>query len=110
MMRVTQQRDGETMTLKIEGALAGEWTDEMKRCWNEVKNDARLRVIRIDLTGVTFIDAAGRELLALMFASGVIAAAVNVMTRTIVEKLTGNAQLTQSAQPAIEAVNDAQES
>ena len=97
MMRITQQRDGETIALKIEGCLTGEWADEMERCWNEVKNDAQLRVIRIDLTGVTFIDAAGRELLARMFASGVIAAAVNVMTRTVVEKLTGNAQLTQES-------------
>jgi hypothetical protein len=90
MMRITQQRDGETITLKIEGCLAGEWVNETKRCWNEVKNDAQLRVIRIDLTGVTFIDVAGRELLAQMFASGVIAAAANVMTKAVVEELTGD--------------------
>ncbi|MBO0725545.1 MAG: hypothetical protein J2P52_08095 [Blastocatellia bacterium] len=88
MMRITQHRDGEAITLKIEGRLTGEWVDEMERCWNEVKNDTHL--LRIDLTGVTCIDAAGRELLARMFASGAAAVAVNVMTRAVIEQITNN--------------------
>lgn len=99
MMRITQQQDGETITLKIEGCLAGEWVNETERCWDEVKNDTHLRVIRIDLTGVTFIDAAGRELLAQMFESGAIAVAANVMTKAVVEQLAGDAQVNQSRQP-----------
>jgi anti-anti-sigma regulatory factor len=98
MMRITRQQDGETMTLKIEGCLAGEWVNEMKRCWDEVKTGARRRAIRIDLTDVTFIDAAGRELLAQMFASGAIAGAANVMTKAVVEQLTSEAQVNQSGQ------------
>ena len=98
MMRITRQQDGETITLKIEGCLAGEWTNEMRRCWDEVKNDTRSRVIRIDLAEVNFIDVAGRELLAQMFASGAIAGAVNVMTKTVVEQLNGDAQVNKSGQ------------
>ena len=98
MMRITRQHDSETITLKIEGCLAGEWVNEMKRCWDEVKTGARRRAIRIDLTDVTFIDVAGRELLAQMFASGAIAGAVNVMTKTVVEQLTGDAQVNKSGQ------------
>ena len=98
MMRITRQQDGETITLKIEGCLAGEWVDEMKRCWDEVKTDVRQRAIRIDLTDVTFIDATGRELLAQMFASGAIAGAANVMTKTVVEQLTSKPQVNQSGQ------------
>jgi ABC-type transporter Mla MlaB component len=90
MMRITQRRDGGEITLKIEGSLTGDWADEMERLWNEVKTDAQLCVIRIDLTGVTLIDVAGRGLLARMFASGVIAVAANVMTKAVVEQLTGN--------------------
>jgi len=93
MMRVTRQQDGETITLKIEGRLAGEWANEMKRCWDEVKNDTRPRVIRIDLAEVTFIDVAGRGLLAQMFASGAVAGAANVMTKAVVEQLTGKARV-----------------
>ena len=99
MMRITRQQDGETITLKIEGCLAGEWVNEMKRCWDEVKTDARHRAIRIDLTDVTFIDVAGRSLLAQIFASGAIAGAANVMTKAVVEQLTGKAQVNQSGQP-----------
>ena len=87
-MRVTQQRDGETITLKIEGLLTGEWVDEMERCWNKAKNDDH--PLRIDLAGVTCIDAAGRELLARMFASGADAVAVNLMTRAVIEQITSN--------------------
>jgi len=98
MMRITRQQDGETITLKIEGCLAGELVDEMNRCWDEVKTDARQRAIRIDLTDVTFIDAAGRELLAQMFASGAIAGAANLMTKAVVEQLTSKPQVNQSGQ------------
>jgi anti-anti-sigma regulatory factor len=98
MMRITRQQDGQTITLKIEGCLAGEWVNEMKRCWDEVKIGARRRAIRIDLTDVTFIDVAGRELLAQIFASGAIAGAANVMTKAVVEQLTGKAQVDQSGQ------------
>jgi ABC-type transporter Mla MlaB component len=98
MMRITRQQDGETITLKIEGRLAGEWVDEMKRCWDEVKTAARQRVIRIDLTDVTFIDLAGRELLAQIFASGAIAGAANVMIKAVLEQLTSKAQVNQSGQ------------
>jgi len=98
MMRITRQQDGETITLKIEGCLAGEWVNEMKRCWDEVKTGARQRAIRIDLTDVTFIDVAGRELLAQMFASGAIAGAANVMTKALVEQLASNEQANQSGE------------
>ena len=98
MMRITRQQDGETITLKIDGCLAGEWVNEMKRCWDEVKTDARRRAIRIDLTDVTFIDVSGKELLAQMFASGAIAGAANVMTKAVVEQLTSKAQVNQSGQ------------
>ena len=102
MMRITQQQDDETITLKIEGRLAGEWANETKRCWDEIKNSAHPRAIRIDLTGVTFIDAAGRELLAQMFASGAIAGSANVMTRAVVEQITGDPQVNQSTRKVLE--------
>jgi anti-anti-sigma regulatory factor len=98
MMRITRQQDGETITLKIEGCLAGELVSEMKCCWDEVKTGDRRRAIRIDLNDVTFIDAAGRELLAQIFASGAIAGAANVMTRTVVEQFASNEQVNQSGQ------------
>ena len=92
MMRITQQEDGETITLKIEGRLACEWVSEMKRCWDEVRNTTHPCVIRIDLTEVTFIDATGKELLAAMFAAGVTPAAANLMTKAVVERLCCHAQ------------------
>ena len=93
MMRITKQQDGETITLKIEGCLAGEWVSEMERCWDEVRSDARSFVIRIDLTEVTSVDAAGGNLLAAMFRSGVTPTGTNVMTKAVIEQLTGKAAI-----------------
>lgn len=93
MMRITQQQDGETITFKIEGCLSGAWVNEMKRCWDEIINTARPSVIRIDLTEVTYIDVAGKELLAVMFGSGAVPGAANVMTRAVIEQLTCAAQI-----------------
>ena len=93
MMRITQQQDSETMTLKIEGCLSGAWVNEMKRCWDDITKSIRSSVVRIDLTEVTYIDGAGKELLAAMFASGVKPGAANVMTRAVIEQLTCAAQI-----------------
>lgn len=101
MMRITQQQTGETMTLKIEGRLAGEWANEMRRCWDEILKNARSRVIRLDLTEVTFIDGAGKELLAAMFASGAVPGAANVMTKAVIEQLACNAQFNPRRQQPI---------
>ena len=88
MMRITQQQDGEMTTIKIEGCLSGAWVEETKRCWDEIINTARPGMIRIDLTEVTCIDVAGKELLAAMIASGAVPGAANVMTRAVIEQLT----------------------
>lgn len=87
MMRITQQSDGEATTLKLEGCLAGEWVGEMKRCWDEIQGATRSRVIRMDLAEVTFIDAAGRQLLAEMIEAGVTPTATNVMTKEVVREI-----------------------
>lgn len=93
MMRITRQQDGETFTFKIEGRLAGEWVEEMARCWDEASKSDRSRVIRIDLTEVTFIDATGKKLLAAMFAAGVTPAAANLMTKAVIEQLCCRTQI-----------------
>ncbi|MBS1788144.1 MAG: TolC family protein [Acidobacteria bacterium] len=87
MMRITQQSDGEATTLKVEGCLAGEWVGEMKRCWDEVEGATHSSVIRMDLTEVTFIDAAGRQLLAEMIGAGVTPTATNIMTKEVIREI-----------------------
>jgi anti-anti-sigma regulatory factor len=87
MLRITVGQAGTTATIQLEGRLAGPWVKELKTCWLAVKaNDPRKPTL-VDLTEVSFIDAAGREFLAEMYRGGVQLVAVDCMTRAIVEEI-----------------------
>jgi len=93
MMRITQQPDRQVTKLKLEGCLAGEWVGELKRCWDEVQRTTHSKMILIDLAEVTFIDAAGRRLLAEMVRAGVTPTATNVMTKEVIREITCTAAI-----------------
>src|SRR5262245_25810763 len=65
MLRITVLYNRESVTFQLEGKLAGPWVRELERCWQD--SQAR-RGLRVDLTSLTFIDAAGKALLAAMHA------------------------------------------
>jgi hypothetical protein len=65
MLRVTISQDhGEFVTLKIEGKLAGVRVSEMNRVWRELAPSLGSRKLSVDLRGVTFADAEGKQALA----------------------------------------------
>ncbi|HEY7543242.1 MAG TPA: hypothetical protein VID27_00075 [Blastocatellia bacterium] len=86
MLKVTREQNGETITLRLEGALAGQWVEEMLRCWREL-SEAHARSTRIDLSGLTWASSEGRELLALMYRNGAELVAADVLMKAIVEEI-----------------------
>jgi anti-anti-sigma regulatory factor len=65
MLRVTvNQDDGDFVTLKIEGKLAGERVSELNRAWEALAPSLGSTKLSVDLRGVTFIDAKGKRALA----------------------------------------------
>jgi anti-anti-sigma regulatory factor len=70
MLRITIHNEPRTRTFQLEGRLAGPWVDELVRCWQNTLATSGTPAIRFDLTGVTFIDAAGKEFLADRYAEG----------------------------------------
>jgi hypothetical protein len=54
------------VTVQLEGRLAGPWVRELEDCWHAIEAGRRSSILRFDLTGVTFIDAAGKELVAVV--------------------------------------------
>ena len=62
MLRITRVREGpETITLKLEGRLAADWTDLLEsECRRWV---ARGKLVLLDLSQVTFVDGLGVTLL-----------------------------------------------
>ena len=70
MLRITTHEKPESLTLKLEGRLAGPWVTELEDCWQSARTGRGRLAVRVDLSGVTFIDPAGKELLAALYAQG----------------------------------------
>ena len=85
MLKINTQHDGAAIIFELEGKLAGPWVDELEHCWQQAVTDGR--PVRIVLTIVTFIDAAGRRLLTDMHRRGAELVAQGCMTKAIVEEI-----------------------
>jgi anti-anti-sigma regulatory factor len=64
MVRITIHDGEKLVTLKIEGRAAELSITELYRAWQDLAPSLGPRKLSVDLRGVTFIDAAGRRLLA----------------------------------------------
>ena len=87
MLKITTEIDGQRASLELEGRLAGPWVQELRDCWQRARSDERQ--ISVVLKQVTFIDGAGRQLLAEMHRQGAVLAAEGCMTKAIVEAIVG---------------------
>jgi ABC-type transporter Mla MlaB component len=89
MLKITGQRDAalDSMSLILEGRLAGPWVEELSSCWRQMSVNQQSCAV-IDLTGVTFIDANGKALLAKLWQHGAELRATGCLTRCIVEEIT----------------------
>ena len=71
MFRITSRIDGDEIVLKVEGCLMREWVRELNACWVAAAADPQRRRIRVDLTDVYHVDAAGQALMTAMYRGGV---------------------------------------
>jgi len=87
MLRITITTHLEGVTVVLEGRLAGSWVDELARCWGALTAMRDVGLVCVQLDAVTFIDAAGKELLRTMHEEGATLAASASMTRAILEEI-----------------------
>lgn len=89
MLKITSQLDPvrEDMSLVLEGRLAGPWVEELRTYCRRVLENYQ-RCTMIDLTGVTFVDAEGKTLLAQLWQQGVELRASGCLIRCLVEDIT----------------------
>ena len=87
MLRITVQSDPPTLTFRLEGRLTGPWVQELEACWQSTAAGRPGPVIRFDLTGVTFIDAAGKAFLAARRAQGAELVVSGCWMRAVVAEL-----------------------
>jgi ABC-type transporter Mla MlaB component len=91
MLRITVHDKPEALTFQLEGRLAGPWVRVLQECWQSTLARQRQPVLRVDLTEVTAIDAAGRACLAALHRRGAEFLAADCLTRAVVAEITRTA-------------------
>jgi hypothetical protein len=89
MMRITVHEAPRTLTFRLEGRLVGLWVRELDECWRGALASHRKATLRVDLTEVTSIDAAGQACLAAMHRHGAELIAADCLMKAIVAEITG---------------------
>src|SRR5271157_3805825 len=87
MLRITVNDKPQAITFQLEGRLAGPWLRELEECWKSTLAQQRKPILRVDLTGVTFIDDAGKSCLADMHRQGAELVAADCLTKDIVDEI-----------------------
>ena len=88
MLRITVHDSQRALTFQLEGKLAGPWVRVLEECWQSALAGRRKPTPRVDLTGVTSIDAVGRACLAALHRQGAEFVAADCMTIGIVAEIT----------------------
>jgi len=88
MLRITADDEPRVVSFRLEGRLEGPWVKELEHCWHGMVARAGTPQLRVDLTGVTFVDAAGKAQLTAMHRQGAEFIAVDCLTTAIVAEIT----------------------
>jgi anti-anti-sigma regulatory factor len=86
VFRIAVHDNLRVLTFRLEGRLESPWAEELEKCWRTWVASARRPIIRVDLTGVTFIDDAGKARLAAMHEQGAEFIAGHCLTTTVVKE------------------------
>jgi anti-anti-sigma regulatory factor len=87
MLRITTHDEPRVVTFRLEGRLEGPWVRELERCWcSALGSSAGKTSVRVDLSGVTFIDAEGTWHLAAMHAQGAEFIACDCLMKAVIEE------------------------
>lgn len=63
MLRISVTDNTNSSIVKLEGKIVGPWVEELRTCWSSLALSLGSRALCLDLRGVSFMDAKGKELL-----------------------------------------------
>jgi anti-anti-sigma regulatory factor len=89
MLRITAISQNGATRLVVEGKLAGACVKEFEKCWHEAIGGKAPQSILVDLSGVTFVDAAGKQLLTEIRKRGSKFAAEGLLARCLIQEISG---------------------
>ena len=88
MLRITVHDKPAALTFQLEGRLVGPWVRVLQESWQSALARPRQPVLRVDLTAVTAIDAAGRACLAALHRQRAELIAADCQTKAVVDEVT----------------------
>ncbi|OAI48947.1 hypothetical protein AYO44_06575 [Planctomycetaceae bacterium SCGC AG-212-F19] len=88
MFRITVHENPGSLTFQLEGRLVGPEVRVLEDCWQSTLARQRKPIVRVDLTGVTSIDATGRALMGAMHREGAEFVAPDCLTKAVVAEIT----------------------
>ena len=91
MLRITVHNDPDLLTFQLEGRLAGPWVPELADCWQNTLVRRPTAPVRVDLRAVTFVDAAGKALLADLHRQRAELLAAGCLMKAVVAEIAGAA-------------------
>ena len=83
MLRITTYHGPEAEMLKLEGSVRGPWVSELEKVWLQASGD---RNVHVDLSGVSFADSKGRDVLVGMERDGAILVGASAFMRQILNE------------------------
>lgn len=92
MLRITAEDNPRVLTFRLEGRLEGPWVHELEQCWRSLLNGASPPTICVDLSGVTYIDAAGKARLVEMHEQGANFIASDCVMKAVVAEIAGDSR------------------
>ena len=101
MLRITVHDAPREVTFKLEGKLSGPWLHELEECWRRALACEDKPVLRVDLTGLTFVDEVSKACLTAMYLQGAEFVANDCLTKAIVAEIRNSA----STQPDVSSVS-----
>src|SRR5262245_2559128 len=88
MLRITKHESADPTTFQLEGKLAGPWVQELADCWQTTRDGRNKARLCVDLSAMTFIDSAGKELLAAMHSEGAELVCTGCLMKAVVAEIT----------------------
>jgi len=87
MLRITIEQKSDKISLTVEGKLAGPWVSALEQSWKDLRSSSSGESLSINLCGVSFIDAAGKALLAEIHQQGGKLVAEGCLNQAIVREI-----------------------
>lgn len=89
MLKITSEKNSNSVQLRLEGSLTGPWVSELEQEWRSIESSGTVRLV-VDLTGVTFVGQDGKLLLKQLWRDGAQLIATGCCTGHLVEEITGS--------------------